>query len=56
MNGWQMTTCEVCRLVDGDYSVKPCRFCSMCRAWICAADLPNLARRARAMLLRKLGR
>lgn len=56
MNGpWQMAVCDVCRLLDGDARLKPCRFCPGCEAWICQADIGNLARRARAMMKRRLG-
>ena len=46
--------CEVCRLIDNDLSVKVCQFCRTCNAWICAACWNNLARRARAMVLRRM--
>ncbi len=46
----RMTVCEVCRRLDGDRSLKMCRFCNPCRAWICNQDWNNLARRAAAVL------
>lgn len=56
MNGWTLATCDVCRLLDGDYSQKMCQWCGKCRAWICYQDLPNMARRARAMFVRAFRR
>lgn len=53
---WTMAVCDVCRILDGDYRQKPCQYCPSCDAWICAADIRNLARRARAMMARALGR
>lgn len=53
---WQWAVCEVCRLLDGDVRQKPCQYCPACQAWICQADIKNLVRRARAMLLKRLGR
>lgn len=50
-----MQVCEVCRLLDGDTRLKPCQFCTSCQVWICGADIPNMARRARAMLMKRLG-
>lgn len=50
---WQWAVCEVCRLLDGDVQQKPCQYCAGCQAWICAADIRNIGRRARAMLKRK---
>jgi hypothetical protein len=44
--------CNVCEILDGDRSLKPCSWCSVCRAWICERDLGDLSRRARAARLR----
>lgn len=46
--------CDVCRLLDGDVTLKQCGFCGLCSAWICASDRKNLTRRGLAMLKRKL--
>jgi hypothetical protein len=45
---WQNQVCEVCRLLDNDTRLKPCLYCPACNAWLCQADIGNLARRARA--------
>jgi hypothetical protein len=55
MNAWTMAVCDVCRLLDGDYRQKMCQWCGMCQAWVCAADIRNAARRARAMMKRTMG-
>jgi hypothetical protein len=47
-----LAVCEVCRLVDGDRSVKECSWCQTCRAWICTRDLSQWGRRALAMIRR----
>ena len=49
---WEWQICEVCYLLDGDNSTKPCYYCSDCQAWICQSDLSNWTRRARAMFER----
>jgi len=51
----RMAVCDVCRILDGDHSLKMCEWCGICQSWICAADLPNLKRRAQAMMRKKLG-
>lgn len=43
-----MGTCRVCELVDGDTSQKRTHYCLKCKAYICDACRPNLARRAMA--------
>lgn len=50
-----VTTCDVCRLLDGNLQAKPCTWCGTCRAWICDADIKNWPRRARAMAARAMG-
>lgn len=47
-----MTTCDVCRLLDGDLSQKLCLWCGNCKAWICEDDIDNWIRRARAATIR----
>jgi len=49
------TVCDVCRLLDGDYSVKFCTWCLRCQAWICQADEHRPDRRLRAAYLRLMG-
>lgn len=49
MNQRVFTICDVCRLVDGDFSTKLCNWCGACQSWICDADLQQWGRRARAM-------
>jgi len=40
--------CDVCFLVDGDETTKPCSYCSFCDAWLCERCRPDLRRRALA--------
>lgn len=47
--------CDVCRLLDGDRSIKAVRYCGGCDANLCAACARNPIRRARAALKRGLG-
>ena len=47
--------CDVCRLLDGDSSPKPCAYCAGCRAWVCERDLGRWDRRARAAVMRRSG-
>lgn len=42
--------CEVCRLIDGDNSVKPCKWCEQCQAFICRLDWRNIPRRMLAAM------
>jgi hypothetical protein len=49
-----LSVCDVCRLLDGDLSLKNCGFCSLCDSWICEADRTDWLRRARAAVARKL--
>jgi len=48
------TVCDVCRLLDGDYSVKLCDFCRRCEAWICKACQRNPARRIKAAFMQQM--
>jgi hypothetical protein len=50
-NGWYMHVCDVCRLLDADWSQKMCFYCGFCDAWICMADAENWGRRGRAAAL-----
>lgn len=52
---WTNAVCEVCRLLDGDTTIKPCVFCAKCQSWICSNDLPNMRRRALAMFRKAMG-
>lgn len=45
--------CDVCRLNDGDLSVKPCGFCKLCSAWICKDDTYKWSRRIKAWYKRR---
>lgn len=45
--------CDVHRLVDKDTRRRRVSYCSVCEAWICKECWPNLAKRARAMLIKK---
>jgi hypothetical protein len=46
--------CDVCRLLDGDTTLKDCGYCGLCDSWICTEDRTNWLRRARAAVKRKL--
>ena len=51
-----LQVCDVCRLVDGDYTMKACEWCRSCQAWICEKDLDNWPRRSLAMARRFFGK
>lgn len=46
--------CDVCDLVDGDYSEKNVTYCPRCDANLCQRCFWNPIRRARAALIRGL--
>jgi len=46
--------CDVCRLVDKDYSIKECGFCPMCDSYICTKDNNRWDRRLIAAIKRKI--
>jgi hypothetical protein len=48
--------CEVHDLLDGDRRPRLVLFCSMCQAWICDECRGNWGRRARAALMKRIGR
>jgi hypothetical protein len=48
--------CAVCGLLDNDYRIKVCSYCSLCDAWICKQDVGDLVRRAVAVYKRKKGK
>ena len=50
----QYRSCDVCRLVDFNTEKKPCKWCSLCDAWICEADEKRWDRRIKAAVKRKL--
>jgi hypothetical protein len=54
-NGQAMAVCEVCRVLDHDYSTKPCRWCNQCGVWICAKDWRDLGRRFLAATYKRMG-
>jgi hypothetical protein len=54
MYGWQQHICDVCRLLDGDETLKECQYCKACDAWMCRADYYSAIRRGLAALERKL--
>ena len=45
---WQWHVCEVCAVLDGDDTLKPCTYCSFCDAWLCEHDLQDWLRRTKA--------
>ena len=51
---WHYAVCDVCRLLDGDLSLKVCFYCSACDAEICMSDADRFTRRAHAAMLRRL--
>ena len=44
--------CEVCRLLDGDTTLKECDWCDFCKAFICKRDLYS-PRRIKAWAVKK---
>lgn len=54
--GHQIGPCDACRLIDGDFSPKHVQYCKVCDAYLCDRCRPNPWRRAKAAVLRKLGR
>lgn len=48
----QMKVCDVCLLIDKDESIKLCKWCQSCNAWICESDVTNWFRRGRAFFKR----
>lgn len=44
--------CDVCRILDGDTSIKMVQYCSECDANLCQRDRLNYFRRARAFAKR----
>jgi hypothetical protein len=50
----QIIVCDVCRILDYDTSLKACKHCGLCDAWICDADLSRWDRRFKAAIKRKL--
>ena len=49
------TACDVCKLLFNDYTRKPCTWCPLCQAWLCAAHQGDYLLRLRAALRRHLG-
>jgi len=48
---WQWHVCDVCSLIDGDDSMKPCAYCSLCDAWLCEHDMHDWRRRGMAAVI-----
>src|ERR1035437_5104457 len=44
----ELKVCEVCKLLDNDYTAKECSYCKICSSWICNMDLNNYMRRRQA--------
>lgn len=53
-SGEQIGVCDVHRLVDGDVQSRRVLWCSICRAWLCAACRGDLLKRAKAMAIRRM--
>ena len=49
--GRTMGVCDVCRINDGDESVKPVRHCGGCDKWICDPCWNDWPRRGKAMTI-----
>jgi hypothetical protein len=47
-----MGVCEVCKKLEGDLSVKPVEYCSMCQADICQKCKGDWGRRLKAAALK----
>jgi len=43
--------CDVCRLVDGDTSIKEVYYCPICKKWICLKCADKWDRRTMAAVL-----
>lgn len=43
-------TCDCCRILDGDETLKECTFCGLCKAWLCATCKLSPSRRYKAAL------
>lgn len=56
MAGWYMHICDVCRLLNGDTSLKVCFYCPLCDSWICEADANDWGRRAQAAAVAQVKR
>jgi hypothetical protein len=52
----ELKVCEVCKLLDNDYTAKECSYCKICSSWICNSDLYNYKRRAKALAYDKVMR
>lgn len=44
----EMHTCAVCKLLDGDETMKDCLYCGVCGEWICISCRSQWRRRAEA--------
>lgn len=53
MSNWHWAVCDVCRLVDGDTSLKVCFYCGQCDSEICLDDADRFGRRMLAAGLRR---
>jgi hypothetical protein len=51
-NSAKMGVCEVCKKLEGDLSVKPVEYCSMCQADICQKCKGDWGRRLKAAALK----
>lgn len=49
-----LVACDVCLLLDNDSTPKDCKYCRICKAWLCAEDFKSLTRRTQAFLKREL--
>ncbi len=51
----ELRACDVCSIVNHDYTQKMCAFCSLCKAWMCRVCRVSPRRRMIAAALKKLG-
>ena len=52
----ELHVCDVCKALDNDYTLKECRYCDNCKAWICLNDEYHTIRRGLAMLHTRFGK
>lgn len=53
---YRVGRCDVCVRVRNDLTAKPVRYCSVCKAWLCEDCERDWWARARAAVLKLLGK
>lgn len=46
--GWTKAICRVCEILNQDQSLKTCKWCSLCKAFLCETCIKDWSRRAKA--------